>query len=162
LIRSFINNPWWKIQLIIDEIDRKILDELLKDARRSSREISRATGVSVGTVLTRIRRMEKDELIKGYSVVIDHEKLGYELSAVIELTVSKGKLLEVDDKIAKIPNVCAVYDTTGLTDAIVVAKFKNREDLSNFTKASLALPHVERTNTHIVLTTVKEDFRLVK
>ena len=50
---------------------------------------------------------------------------------------------------------------TGLTDAMVIAKFKGREDLSKFTKALLAMPFVERMNTHIVLTTVKEDFRLL-
>jgi len=44
---------------------------------------------------------------------------------------------------------------------IVVAKFKNRSQLSNFVKKDLTLPHVERTNTHVVLLTVKEDFRLV-
>jgi DNA-binding Lrp family transcriptional regulator len=144
----------------IDEIDQKILSELLKDGRQSSREISREIGVSVGTVLTRIRRMEKEGLIKGYTAVVDQEKLGYKLTAVIELTVSKGKLIEVDKKFAKIPNVCAVYDTTGLTDGIIIAKFKTREELSKFTKSSLAVPYVERTNTHMVLTTVKEDFRL--
>jgi hypothetical protein len=43
---------------------------------------------------------------------------------------------------------------------MVVAKFKSRNKLSDFTKALLAMPFVERTNTHVVLTTVKEDFRL--
>jgi hypothetical protein len=42
---------------------------------------------------------------------------------------------------------------------IVVAKFKNRAELSNFVKKDLALPYVERTNTHVVFITVKEDFR---
>ena len=74
--------------------------------------------------------------------------------------MSKGKLLETDREIAKLPGVCAVYDVTGEIDGIVVAKFKDREQLSHFTKGMLALPHVERTNTHVVLTTVKEDFRL--
>ena len=80
---------------------------------------------------------------------------------VTEIIVSKGKLLETDAEIAKIPNVCAVYDITGQTDAMVVAKFKSRNDLSEFTKKLLAMPYVERTNTHVVLTTVKEDFRLL-
>jgi DNA-binding Lrp family transcriptional regulator len=48
----------------------------------------------------------------------------------------------------------------GVTDMIVVAKFKNRAQLSNFVKKDLALPYVERTNTNVVLLTVKEDFRL--
>lgn len=145
----------------MDEIDYRILDELLKDSRQSFREIARNVGVATGTVLTRIRNMEKLGIIKGYTVSLDHEKLGYELTVVVEITVSKGKLLEVDREIAKKPNVCAVYDVTGLTDAIVVAKFKTREELSKFTKSLLSLSHVERTNTHLVLTTIKEDFRLI-
>ncbi|RLI05295.1 AsnC family transcriptional regulator [Candidatus Bathyarchaeota archaeon] len=145
----------------MDEIDQKILEELLKNSRQSFREISKKVGVAVGTVLTRIKSMEKEGIIEGYTVILNHEKLGYELTAIIELTVSKGRLLEVDREVAKRPNVCAVYDTTGLTDAIIIAKFKTREELSKFTKTLLAIPHVERTNTHLVLTTIKEDFRLV-
>ncbi|MCP8313869.1 MAG: Lrp/AsnC family transcriptional regulator [archaeon] len=145
----------------IDEIDKKILSEYLKDARSSFREVASKIGVAVGTVLSRTRKMEKEGLIKGYSVMLDHEKLGYELTAITEITVSKGKLLEMEKEIAKFPNICAVYDVTGLTDAIVIAKFHDREELSKFTKALLGMPFVERTNTHIVLTTVKEDFRLI-
>jgi DNA-binding Lrp family transcriptional regulator len=76
-------------------------------------------------------------------------------------TVAKGKLVETEAEIAKIPNVCGVYDVTGLTDAVIVAKFKSREDLGAFTKRLLNLQYVERTNTHVVLTTVKENFRLI-
>jgi len=143
----------------LDETDFKILDALLDDARLSSRQIADRVGVSVGTVLSRIKRMENEGIIKGYSAIVDHERLGYELTVVTEITVAKGKLLDVEREVAKIPNVCCVYDVTGLTDAIVVAKFKSRKDLSNFTKWLLSLPYVERTNTHLVLTTVKEDFR---
>jgi DNA-binding Lrp family transcriptional regulator len=77
-----------------------------------------------------------------------------------EITVSKGRLLEMESEIARFPNVCCVYDVTGELDAIIVAKFKNREELSKYTKRLLALPYVERTNTHVVLTTIKEDFRI--
>ena len=75
--------------------------------------------------------------------------------------MAKGKLLELEREVAKLPQVLAVYDVTGLTDAMVIAKFKSREELSKFTKTLLAMPFIERTNTHIVLTTVKEDFRLL-
>lgn len=145
----------------LNEIDKKILSNLLEDARYSSRHIAKNVGVSVGTVLSRIKKMEDEGLIKGYSVILDHEKLGYQLTVVTEITVSKGKLTETENEIAKIQNVCGVYDVTGLTDAIIIAKFKNRADLGQFTKHLLALPYVERTNTHVALTTMKENFRLI-
>ncbi len=145
----------------LNDIDNKILKALLEDARYSSRQIAKNVGVSVGTVLSRTKKMEEEGIIKGYSVILDHEKLGYELTVVTEITVAKGKLVETEAEIAKIPNVCSVYDVTGLTDAVIVAKFKSREDLGAFTKRLLNLQYVERTNTHVVLTTVKENFRLI-
>ena len=145
----------------LNETDLKILKGLLTDARFSSRQIAKNVGVSVGTVLSRIKKMEDEGVIKGYSVLLDHEKLGYELTVVTEITVSKGRLTETESELARIPNVCGVYDVTGLTDAIIIAKFRSREDLGKFTKTLLALPYIERTNTHVVLTTVKENFRLL-
>ncbi len=147
--------------MVLSETDVKILQVLLEDARFSSRQIAKKVGVSVGTVLSRIKKMEDDGLIKGYSVIMNHERLGYELTVVMEVTVSKGRLVEMENEIAKIPNVCSVYDVTGLTDAFIIAKFRTREELGKFTKRLLALPYIERTNTHVVLTTVKEDFRLL-
>ena len=145
----------------LNETDVRILKGLLEDARFSSRQIAKNVGVSVGTVLSRIKKMEDDGIIKGYSALLDHEKLGYELTVVTEITVSKGRLTETESEIAKISNVCGVYDVTGLTDAIIIAKFRSREELGRFTKTLLALPYIERTNTHVVLKTVKENFRLI-
>jgi DNA-binding Lrp family transcriptional regulator len=145
----------------LDSTDKKLLRELLTNSKRSYRELARAIGVSAATVINHVQRLESGGVIKDYSVSLDHERLGYELTVVTEIIVSKGKLLETDAEIAKIPNVCAVYDITGETDAMVVAKFKSRSNLSDFTKKLLAMPYVERTNTHVVLTTVKEDFRMM-
>ena len=145
----------------MDKTDVKILKALTSDARLSSRQIAKQCGISIGTALSRIKKMESEGIIKAYSAILDHEKLGYELTVVTEITVSKGRLLEMENEIARIPNVVSVYDVTGLTDAVIIAKFKTREDLSKFAKRLLALPYVERTNSHVVLTTIKEDFRLL-
>jgi DNA-binding Lrp family transcriptional regulator len=158
LITSFICQLSMSLKGM-DETDVKILGKLLSDARLSYRRIADEIGVSPPTVLARVKKLENDSVIKFYSAVLDHEKLGYDLTAIIEVISVKGKIAEVEKHIAKFPNVCAVYDITGLTDMIVVAKFKNRAQLSNFVKKDLALPYVERTNTHVVLITVKEDFR---
>lgn len=145
----------------LDEIDLRILGSILKDARKSYRKIADEINVSPPTVLSRVQKLEKGRVIKSYSAVLDHEKLGYDLTAVIEVTAIKGKITEVQKHISKFPNVCAVYDITGLTDMIIVAKFRNREELSNFVKKDMSLSYIERTNTHMVLITVKEDFGFI-
>jgi len=147
-------------RLSIDHLDLRIIRHLLSDARKSFRQLASELGVSATTVASRVERLEKEGTIKGYLASIDFERLGYELTAVTEILVSKGMLLEMEREIAKLPGVCAVYDVTGEIDGIVVAKFKDREELSRFTKGLLAMPFVERANTHVVLTTVKEDFRV--
>ena len=145
----------------MDETNVKILRKLLSDARLSYRKIAEEIGVSPPTILSRVEKLERDNIIKFYSAVLDHEKLGYDLTAIIEVTAVKGKITEVERHIARLSNVCAVYDITGLTDMVIIAKFKNRKDLSNFVKRDLSMPYVERTNTHVVLLTVKEDFRFI-
>jgi DNA-binding Lrp family transcriptional regulator len=137
------------------------LQAYLFNGRLSYRELSHKLGVSTTTIQSRTTKLEKAGIIRGYSAIYDHEKIGFQLTAITEVSVAKGKLLELEREVAKMSQVMAVYDVTGLTDAIVIAKFKSREDLSKFTKVLLAMPFVERTNTHIVLTTVKEDFRLL-
>jgi DNA-binding Lrp family transcriptional regulator len=145
----------------LDETDVKILKRLLHDARMSYRKIAEEIGVSPPTVLARVGKLENEGIIKSYAALVNHERLGYDLTAVIDITATKGKIVDLERQIAKFPNVCAVYDITGLTDMTIIAKFKNRAELSNFVKKDLSLPYVERTNTHVALITVKEDFRFV-
>ena len=144
----------------IDHLDLKILRHLLSDGRTSYRHLASTLGVSTTTVASRVSRLENEKVVKAYAAILDSEKLGYEITVVTEILVSKGKLLEMEREIAKLPGVCAVYDVTGEIDGIVVAKFRDREELSRFTKGLLAMPFVDRANTHVVLTTVREDFRL--
>jgi len=144
----------------MDKTDEKILKNLLVDARLSARQLSLKLGLSTVTVLSRIKKLEKEKIIKGYTSVLDHEKLGYDLTAVIEIIAKKDKLVQVEDELSGIENVCAVYDVTGNTDTLIIAKFKGREDLSKFIKNLSVISNVESTITHVVLNTVKEDFRL--
>ncbi len=143
---------------MLSELDIKILKELSTDGRLSLRKLAEKLRVPIATVAKHVKKLENDGVIKGYTLRLDFDKLGYELTAVIEVTVSGGKLLDVERTIAKNPCVQAVYDVTGGVDVYVIAKFKNRGELSSFIKGLLSTPYVERTNTHIVLTTIKEDF----
>ncbi|MBI5859724.1 MAG: Lrp/AsnC family transcriptional regulator [Nitrosarchaeum sp.] len=144
-----------------DDTDTKILKNLLVDARLSARQLAYKLGLSTVTVLTRIKKLEQKKIITGYTARLDHQILGYDLVAIIEIKTAKGKMLEIESKIAENENVCAVYDITGKADILLIGKFKNRDELSRFVKSLSTIPNVENTETHIVLNTIKEDFRLV-
>ena len=145
----------------LDKTDTKILKHLLVDARQSSRQLAHKLGISTVTIISRLRKLEEKKIIQGYSARLEHEILGYDITAMIEVTTTNGKMIEIENKIATNENICAVYDITGHADILVIGKFKSRNLLSDFVKKLSATSNVENTVTHIVLNTVKEDFRLL-
>jgi len=145
----------------VDEKDLQILKHLLVDARQSARQLSQRLDVSTVTMISRIKKLEEKKIIKGYSARLDHDLLGYDITAVIEIKTNQGKMLEIENVIAKETNVISVYDITGDADTLVIAKFKDRSSLSKFVKKISAIPNIENTVTHIVLNTIKEDSRLI-
>ena len=146
----------------MDDKDIEILKHLTVDGRQSARQLSHRLGVSTVTILSRIKKLEEQNIIQGYSVRLNHELLGYEITAIIEIKSNKGKMLEIESEIAKYDSTIAVYDITGDSDMMIIAKFKTRELLSDFVKKVSTIPNVENTLTHLVLNTIKEDNRLIE
>ncbi|MDI9643932.1 MAG: Lrp/AsnC family transcriptional regulator [Candidatus Verstraetearchaeota archaeon] len=143
-----------------DETDLMILRELQEDAMTSYRDIAEKLGLSVGTVHNRIKRLKEIGLIKSFSAIIDAEKLGFGLTAIVLMQVEGGKIVEVEQKLSASKSILAVYDTTGEFDIIAIGKFRNREDLNAFIKETLKIEAVKRTVTSIALNVVKEDTRI--
>lgn len=145
---------------MIDELDRKIIRVLNLNARKSFREVAKDVGTSATAVINNVRKLEAAGAIRGYVPVIDPEYFGFHLAAIIAVRISKGKLLETQRKISQDLHVAAIYDVTGDWDSFILGRFTGRDDLNGFVKKLLAIPHVDRTVTHIVLNVVKEDPRV--
>ena len=145
---------------MIDELDRKIVRVLNGNARKSFREIAKEVGTSATAVIHTVKKLEAAGAIKGYVPLVDPEYFGVGLAAVVAVRFSKGKLIETQTRIAQDPHVAAVYDVTGDWDSFIVGRFAGRDDLNAFIKALLAIPHVDRTVTHLVLNVVKDEPRL--
>ena len=141
----------------LDDTDRAILEVLLEDARISQRALARKVGIAQGTVLNRLRRLEEMGVIKGYSVMLDPSAVGWSMTIMAGLRIAKGRMIDVQQKIAADPRVFSVYDVTGDWDSYVLARVKNRADLDDLTKTVFTLEGVTRSFTHVVLNTVKED-----
>jgi len=140
----------------IDETDKKIMRVLVDNSKLSLREIAKEVGVSVATVMHRVNRLEKQGVIKKYTTILDYDKIGYDVEVLIEVRISKGKLFQVEKEIAHHPNVFAVYDLTGDFDAAILARFRNRRQMDAFLKKIQTYDFVERTNTRLILNTIKE------
>lgn len=149
-----------KIDHDLDEIDRRILASLNEDARKSYREISRELDIALSTVSSRVSQLEEAGVIEGYIPLVNPLAMGYEMTAVISVEISRGRLIEVQDDLAERENVFGVYDVTGEFDSVVLARFGSRMELNDFVKNVLAHPDVEHTTTHLVLNTIKEEHRI--
>ncbi|MGV9172445.1 MAG: Lrp/AsnC family transcriptional regulator [Promethearchaeia archaeon] len=143
----------------IDDIDVEILKLLSKDARKSYRQIERDLKDFVKSPITvkkHVESLQEKGIIRDYGATIDYERLGFDINAMIEITISKGKMIEVEKDIAQDPNVFGVLDLTGEYDAIILARFRSRTDLSDMVKKINSFEYVIRTNTHLILNVIKE------
>ncbi|MBS7644973.1 MAG: Lrp/AsnC family transcriptional regulator [Candidatus Bathyarchaeia archaeon] len=145
----------------LDELDFNILRLLNEDARISYRDMAKRLGVAVGTIHNRVKRLTGDGVIKGFIPLLDPGKLGYDITALMLVKARGGHLLEVEKQLAESGDTAIVYDITGEHDIAVVARFKSRGELNSFVKRVLAMEHVERTETSLVLNIVKEDLKVI-
>lgn len=142
---------------VIDDVDRKMIRIFHEDGRKSYRSIAKQLDISIGTVHNRIEKLLKSGIIKRFSPIIDHEKLGYSLTTIIGVKVKGGVLRNWEDRTAYHKNVLCMYDVTGEFDAILITRFKDTKELDNFIKSLLKEADVQRTYTQTVLNIVKED-----
>jgi DNA-binding Lrp family transcriptional regulator len=108
---------------LVDDVDRAILYALQEDARNtSSGDIAERTGTSDSTVRKRIRRLESDEVIKGYSAEIDYQKSGYPLRMLLFCTASIPERGDLVPEILEIEGVVSVQElVTGDQNLLVTA-----------------------------------------
>ena len=103
-----------EVKYQIDDVDRKILKELFKDARASFVEIAKKLIISNATVHQRINKLKLNGILKGFQPVLDEAKMGITVSSIIGIYLKNAKDCQlVLDKLEKFPEVVEVYYTTG-------------------------------------------------
>ncbi|MHC1605548.1 MAG: Lrp/AsnC family transcriptional regulator [Candidatus Methanofastidiosia archaeon] len=140
----------------IDDTDKVILRELLKDSHTPVRNLASKANVAIGTIVNRIRQLEENGIIKNYKISIDYEKLGYDIVVITTMKIARGKYPKIAEKLRDEKNIISIYDITGEYDAILISVFHNRSELDHFLKRLQSHPLVEKTHTVLVLNTTKE------
>jgi len=148
--------------LLMDRTNMNIISHLQRNGRDSYREVAKSLGISPATVMKRVKDLEKEGVIKGYTITLDYDKIGYDIHVIVDVRVAKGKLQQIEKKIAWDPSVMMVFDNTGPFDATVIARFKNRGGLDRFIKKLQSYDFVERTETKLILNTMKDDGLRIK
>ena len=148
--------------MAIDDKDRKILDLLQRDARLSQAEIGRSVGLSAAAVNERIRRLDRDGAIRRWTVLVDDQMLGAEITAFIEVFVESPKHeREFVDLVSRLEEVQECHFVTGDFTCLVKAKVADRQALRELVFDRInALSGVRQTRTYIVLETSKEEPRV--
>ncbi len=148
--------------LKIDEGGEEILRILEENSRTPLREIAKKLKSSEGMVHHRIERMKKDGIIERFSIVVNPEKIGIELTVLIHLKISGPDLWRTMDDLATRDEVRCVYSISGDYNALLFCRFRDMKHLNEFLTETLEIKSVERSMVLPVLKKVKEDFAVLR
>lgn len=136
----------------IDETDRKILDILTENGRMSYVELGERVNLSRVAVRDRVEQLMKSGVIEKFSVVINSEKLGKEVSAFFEVDVDPKMLVEVAQNLADHPNVASIYQMTGPSTLHMHVLVEDFAKLENFINEELySVQGITRVESHVLL-----------
>ena len=142
--------------IILDEIDKKIINILKINARESASSIAESIKLSIPATSDRIKKLEDSKIIKGYYAEIDSRKIGLNLSALItiisESSSNYGKIIEFANQSDEIVEC---YATTGRGSHILIIETENTESLEKLLRKIQSWPNVIRTETQIILSNNK-------
>ena len=144
----------------IDNIDRNILSQLVKNARITMEGLSGKVGLSKTPVITRIKRMEAEGVIRGYSALIDHTKIGEGHISFVQVTLSdtRSSALEAfNAAVAGIAEIVECHMIAGNFDYLLKIRTRDMAHYRRILAESLSeLPHVSHTSTFSVMEAVKD------
>jgi DNA-binding Lrp family transcriptional regulator len=139
-----------------ENLDRKLVNELLGDGRASLRSLAEELDVSVTTVSNHLSALEEDGIIKGYTPEVDYDALGYDVTAVLQLKVEGSSLVDVTERLKAEDRMISVYEVTGDYDIFAIGKFEDTDGMNAQIKTLLTDPEILESNTSVVLNAAAE------
>ena len=134
----------------MDKIDKKLITLLQNNARMPLKALAENVFLSSPAVSARIERLEKEEIIEGYEVRINQLKLGYHITAFINLEVAPVQKQEFYPFINSCPNVLECNCVTGVYSMLIKVAFPSTQELDTFIGK---IQRFGNTSTQIVFST---------
>lgn len=146
----------------MDIIDSKIINCLLNNSRMSSKDIASRVGLSPAAASERIKKLECGGVIKKYTTILNNEALGKELTAIITVRLDHPKYADEFIKAAtNNSNVTECHYVAGDYDYLLKVVTRNPNTLEHVIQSIKATNGVTRTNTTIVLSTIKYEYSIL-
>jgi Lrp/AsnC family leucine-responsive transcriptional regulator len=115
---------------VLDDLDRRILDELRRDARVSQAELGRRVSLSAPAVAERMQRLERTGVITGYHADVDPRALGYQLMAIVRVKPAARQLPKIPELAAEVAEIAECLRITGEDCFIMRVHLRSIDDLS--------------------------------
>ena len=140
----------------LDQIDRDILNILQIEARSSASYIAEKISMSIPAVIDRIKKLQESGVIMGFTTLLDHRKVGLDVSAFITvISESSSHYSDVVRQANKTPEIVQCYTTTGNGSHVLLAITENTSSLEKLLRIIQSWPGVMRTETQMVLSSYK-------
>jgi Lrp/AsnC family leucine-responsive transcriptional regulator len=144
----------------LDQIDRNILDLLVKNGKMGNKEVASAIGLSTSPTFERIKRLERTGYIKGYTIKLDKTKIGKGLKIFCQVSLKSHNLElieEFEHKVVAFPEVAFCHHIAGDFDYSLFIEVANMDEYQEFVKQKLAtIPNIAHVQSAFVMTTLKE------
>ncbi|MEM1607527.1 MAG: Lrp/AsnC family transcriptional regulator [Candidatus Bathyarchaeia archaeon] len=148
------------MSLEIDDVDREIIRMLQEDARISFRKIAEKLNVSEATIFTRVKKLLKKNVIKGFTAIVSPEKVGKNITAFVLINADPKKLHNVLEALSRMDDVYEVFDVTGSYYALAKIRTENQSKLAKIIDDIGMIDGVISTETALVLRSIKEEVRI--
>jgi len=148
------------VSVKLDRIDKKLLEILQDNAKTPYSKISEILGVSEATVHLRIKKLMKFGVIKRFQAIVDPEKVGKKVLAIVAITAVPQKYERVLEELKKMSEIYEIYDVTGEYYTITKVRVSNRDELARVLDKIGSIDGVESTRTMYVLRVIKEEQRI--
>lgn len=140
-----------------EDLSRKILMELQQDGRQSQRELAEKLDVSAATIGNRISRLMEMGVLRGVTVDLDYEKLGYSVVTATRFKVPGDAIQAALEEMDRYSGLTDIYEITGEYDILAIGHFADRDRMNDVIKELQSHEAILETNTSFVLNTVKEN-----
>ncbi|WP_171522894.1 Lrp/AsnC family transcriptional regulator [Acinetobacter shaoyimingii] len=143
----------------IDRSDAKILDLLQKDARKTNQELADTIGMSASPCWRRVKRLEDDQIIRGYGVLLDRKKIGLGVMVFIRVSIDSHSELEAkkfEEQVSQLDNVVACYSIGGDADFLLQVVSPDLDTYAEFSMSIIRrLPGIKEMQSMFVLKEIK-------